>query len=471
MDMETSESITISDTATFDTKKNTTLRLITRDLKVQLFLAAWEQNMPITGEMIYRDELKKFNLNYSINSLYRIDQFLDQIRDRDHPREAEFLADRNKFNLLYMLCFYVGEVMARVRGRQGEWLDFEQLVALDESHRQVGSSFATSACCVFNHAQVYLPLDSIMARLFAEEGPYHSVAEGAFVMLPSSRLAELNPELTLPPPAPLDVAILLPSAAQMDAAEQEYISLDEPTWAANDPLKTLFLNQDQLFFGHRIVWGAVIQANHLLSSKNYISACGEVLYDPLGRISPKDLCLVAHLIFNLKGKKNQDRATQAIGEFLENDLVRIFGRDVPKTAMPYPVKISTAFFQCRHLPDGMLSLSYVPLLINNEGLVRVVPSRYWPQTFKQSWLAASQQKFGYPCEWTPKPKTNGHEPAVVAAPELSARAQAAEQLATPLGERDTPDVTQKFAPQYRLLTIWHYIGLMLLGIFIIYMLN
>ena len=462
MDMETVESVIISDTATFDAKKNTTLRLITRDLKVQLFLAAWEQNLPIAGEMIYRDELKKFNLNYSINSLYRIDQFLDQIRDRDHPCEADFLADRNKFNLLYMLCFYVGEVMARVRGRQGEWLDFEQLVALDESHRQVGNSFATSACCVFNHAQVYLPLDSIMARLFAEAGPYHSVAEGAFVLLPASRLAELSPDLTLPPPAPLDFAIQLPSKLdQMDAEEQDYIKLDEPTWAAHDSLKTLFLNQEQLFFGHRIVWGAVIQANPLLSSKNYISACGEVLYDPLGRINPKDLCLLAHLIFNLKGKKNQDRATQAIGEFLENDLVRVFGRDVPKTAIPYPVKVSTAFFQCRHLPDGMLSLSYMPLLINNEGLVRVVPSRYWPQKFKQTWLAASQEKFGYPCEWIPKSKSGAPAPSQV------------QKLDTdvPLGDPEFERSPSDTAPQYRLLTIWHYIGLMLLGIFIIYMLN
>jgi len=471
MDMETAESVIISDTATFDTKKNTTLRLISRDLKVQLFLAAWEQNQPITGEMIYRDELKKYNLNYSINSLQRIDQFIDLIRERDHPTETDFLADPNKYNLLYMMCFYVGEVMARVRGRQGEWLDFEELVALDESHREVGRTFATSACCVFNHAQVYLPLDAIMARLFAEHGPYHSVAEGAFALLPPARLAELSPDVPLPPPAPIDFGIPLPSAgAHLSDEEREYLKLDEPTWAANDPLKTLFLNQDQLFFGHRIVWGAVIQANHLLHSKNYISACGEVLYDPLGRINPQDLCLLAHLIFNLKGKKHNDRMAQSIGEFLENDLVRMFGRDVPKSIIPYPLKISTAFFQCRHLPDGMLSLSYVPLLINNEGLVRVVPARYWPQKLKQKWLAASQEKFGYPCEWSPKPK--GTASPQVSQAETSARAQAAAHQATNQLENNESDERAKDdETQYRLLTIWHYMGLMLIGIFIIYMLN
>jgi hypothetical protein len=470
MDMEALESVVISDTATFNAKKNTTLRLASRGLKVQLFLAAWEQNLTIAGDMIYREELKTYHLNYSINSLLRIDHFLDQIRDTHHPLETDFLADTNKYNLLYMLCFYVGEVMARVRGRQGEWLDYEELVALDEGHREVGNTFATSACCVFNHAQIYLPLDAIMARLFATEGPYHSVAEGAFALLPPSRLAKLRPDLPLPPPAGLDFGIDLPSDIEsLSAEEHDYIKLDMPSWATNDPIKALFINQDQLIEGHRIVWAALIQANPLLFSKNYVSTCGEILYDPLGRTEPENLRLLAHLLVNLKAKKLEDPAAQAIGDALENELVRMFGREVPKAILPYPLKISTTFFQCRHLPDGMLSLSYFPVVINDEGLVRIVPARYWPLKFKQTWLAASQEKFGYPCEWTPKPKHSAPKVDAVARHPVPLPHDMDDAVPDPI---HASEMEAEYAdPQYRLLTIWHYMGLMLAGLLIIYLLN
>lgn len=171
-----------------------------------------------------------------------------------------------------------------------------------------------------------------------------------------------------------------------------------PWWAEGDGIDYLFSHEAQLIETGRVVWGAVIQANEKLFSPAYsYGGGGEVLYDPAGRMSFETLEKLASTLSGWKGKTGlRDEDSRFFADYLANERIRVFGRDVPKRLCRYPLKVSSTYFDQLHLPDGMLSLSHFPILISDEcpGAVMVLPSQLWPKEFREEWLRACQRKHG-----------------------------------------------------------------------------
>jgi hypothetical protein len=99
---------------------------------------------------------------------------------------------------------------------------------------------------------------------------------------------------------------------------------------------------------------------------------------------------------SLKGQAPQDEEMRRYGDHLKNEMTRDFGRPVPRALLPYPLTVSTTYFDQMHLPDGMLTNAKVPVLISDHcpGVVMPVPCRFWPDDFRREWMDASEQRFG-----------------------------------------------------------------------------
>ena len=135
--------------------------------------AAGGQDFP--GGLSYLEELRQSQLDYTPESLQRIDTLLDQIRTREAPAHDVFVKDRANQNFLYFLAFYVGRTIERNNpGAKVEWIEHKELAARNPGVANVWPyQFETSVICVITGGRArqgeFLPLSSIVIRLF--EGP------------------------------------------------------------------------------------------------------------------------------------------------------------------------------------------------------------------------------------------------------------------------------------------------------------
>jgi hypothetical protein len=129
--------------------------------------------------LAFRPELVDTMLDYSRESLARIDDLLDGIRAREQPEYGAFMDDYANQTFMYLLAFYVGTVTARQSGSAIDWLDYGEMIeVIPDNESLVPQCFASSVTCVIHGKGFFVPLASIEERLF-EDVPEKSVAFSA----------------------------------------------------------------------------------------------------------------------------------------------------------------------------------------------------------------------------------------------------------------------------------------------------
>jgi hypothetical protein len=124
------------------------------------------------GGISYLDALGQAGLDYSPESLQRIDLLLDQIRSQEAPTHEVFIKESANQNFLYFLGFYVGKTIELNNpGAQVEWLEHKDLVERKPGLAKIWTyQFETSVICVITGGSArqgeFLPLSSIVIRLF-----------------------------------------------------------------------------------------------------------------------------------------------------------------------------------------------------------------------------------------------------------------------------------------------------------------
>jgi hypothetical protein len=353
------------------------------------YLQAWEQRLPFPGGVAFEPLLRRIVLDHSPASLARIDTFLDALRTAKKPQRESFIADGPGQNLLYLLAFYVGDVIGRALRCAPEWIPHEHsgLAAFEGEPGQ--RSFETSVVCNFpgSAARIadFAPLVSICARLFTATGD-KSVAFSAGAVLPP----ELQGSALPLPPAPgfgypLDLQEALERCGARDRASLEIVA---PPWAREDALARFFAAVPGVLRTGRVVWGALIQANTLLQTPAaHGGAPGEVVYDPTGRAPAAALDDVAQALLSMRGEKFEDPAMAGVADYLESETTRVFGLDVPPAISPYPLKISTTYFDRGYLPGSVLAHRSFPVVISPvlPGIVLFLPAVVWPAVLLQAW--------------------------------------------------------------------------------------
>lgn len=366
------------------------------------YLNAWDADTDVADGMAHRAMLKKCRLDYSVASLSRIDAFLDALRIICKPSRDTFLDSPQNQNLLYFLAFYVGEVVGRALGAPPLWLSYQDATKVTSDHAQMFSAcFETSVCCRYPddlsaEVDFFMPLYALFTRLLtADSGKSIRFSAGLF-MPPGS---EAYPSASTPTPAL--VPVLLGTArlaySPPDMAARSQYRLVRPWWGNGNKISRLLDQADHLLDAGRLVWGAVVQANKTLYEPDFqMGACGDVVYDPSGRLPPEDLVAVAKQIFALKGTVQRNAGLAALSAHLADEMNPAFNMDIPATLSPQPLKLSSTYFDQLFLPDGMLTLRHFPLLISDDlpGLVMILPWQLWPVELTDQWRTSSESIHG-----------------------------------------------------------------------------
>jgi hypothetical protein len=101
-------------------------------------------------------------LDYSVNSLAHLDDYLDILRDRD-------LTERDAAVVVMRAGAYVGEVIRRSSGRTYHWLDYEEAVKVDRRIGEMGGkSFSLVAILWDGRKGFVFPLAKVVK--FVENG-------------------------------------------------------------------------------------------------------------------------------------------------------------------------------------------------------------------------------------------------------------------------------------------------------------
>ena len=137
--------------------------------KAQHLLAANAANSPVEGGLFLSNALQQVKLDYTQDSLKRIDAFLDQVRDKLKPVEAGFLQDPQKENFALTLAFYLGEYLARAAGKKVEWLSYEEAVARLPAHQAPERSPIAHVLGYLPSAYL-MPMIVLKERLFSASG-------------------------------------------------------------------------------------------------------------------------------------------------------------------------------------------------------------------------------------------------------------------------------------------------------------
>ncbi|GAA5176084.1 hypothetical protein GCM10025771_09890 [Niveibacterium umoris] len=144
------------------------------------YLDHFEQGLEIPGGLPHRKALAQLRLDYSAQSLERIDLLLRQMRERLKPEPNAFINDSANQNLSYLLAFYIGETISRFTGQRCDWFKYEELreIAPPELLADYPYGFNTSITCVFERDGFYVPLSPVLQQLFFDD-PDFTVASSA----------------------------------------------------------------------------------------------------------------------------------------------------------------------------------------------------------------------------------------------------------------------------------------------------
>lgn len=132
------------------------------------------------GGLAFRKALGQARLDFTPESLGRLDRLLRQMRQQLRPQYADFLEQQEHQNFLYLLCFYVGAVVYRYTREDFAWYAYDEMkeVAPPELLARFPEAFATSMVCMLRESGIFLPLSPILDVLF-DEGDEASVAASA----------------------------------------------------------------------------------------------------------------------------------------------------------------------------------------------------------------------------------------------------------------------------------------------------
>jgi hypothetical protein len=179
---------------------------------------------------------------------------------------------------------------------------------------------------------------------------------------------------------------------QFDAKEMAYLKPATPAWcrAGKDELHVIYRDAELLLTRGHIVWGSLIQANNLLFSPGPDDCPGAAVYcsevhrhDDLTRLAE-----ISQRASNIKGAGATPDETK-FGKILAGEIDRFFAYQLPKTITNGDPVLATCIMGIRkHLPAGVLSHSYFPLLTHPETKATLIlPARYWDPVLFDLWMA------------------------------------------------------------------------------------
>ncbi|RVU82412.1 hypothetical protein EOL70_22170 [Leucothrix sargassi] len=204
---------------------------------------------------------------------------------------------------------------------------------------------------------------------------------------------------------------------QASHQEQSYLQVYVSDNLIKDELYRQVEATEDLYRYGKVVWGVVIKSDVALTEPmseeerdkpftNHRVSCADILFDPSGQARVKDLQDKASQLMDTIGRVNQPPNAMPDVAFYQlhyqDDTSRVFNLAYPASIAATNYRITTSWIWRRHLPNGMLSNSIVPIIIHTnayqnkaeQGEIMVLPSQLWDKAYYHYWLNLAYEQFG-----------------------------------------------------------------------------
>ncbi len=199
--------------------------------------------------------------------------------------------------------------------------------------------------------------------------------------------------------------------------EQSYLQVYVSDNLIKDELYRQVEATENLYRYGKVVWGVVIKSDVALTQPmseeerdtpftNHRISCADILFDPSGQARVEDLQAKASQLMDAIGTVNQPTNAAPDVAFYQlhcqDHTSRVFNLAYPASIAATNYRITTSWIWRRHLPNGMLSNSIVPIIIHTnayqnkaeQGEIMVLPSQLWDKAYYHYWLSLAYEQFG-----------------------------------------------------------------------------
>jgi len=198
--------------------------------------------------------------------------------------------------------------------------------------------------------------------------------------------------------------------------EQDYLQVYVSDNLIKDELYRQVEATEDLYRYGKVVWGVVITSDAALTKPmseeerdtpfaNHRISCADILFDPSGQARVEDLQAKASQLMDAVATNQPPNTTPDVAFYqlhCQDDTSRVFNLAYPVSIAATNYRITTSWIWRRHLPNGMLSNSIVPIIIHTnayqnkaeQGEIMVLPSQLWDKAYYHYWLSLAYEQFG-----------------------------------------------------------------------------
>lgn len=198
--------------------------------------------------------------------------------------------------------------------------------------------------------------------------------------------------------------------------EQSYLQVYVSDNLIKDELYRQVEATEDLYRYGKVVWGVVIKSDAALTKPmseeerdtpfaNHTVSCADILFDPSGQARVEDLQAKASQLMDAVATNQPPNTTPDVAFYqlhYQDDTSRVFNLAYPASIAATNYRITTSWIWRRHLPNGMLSNSVVPIIIHTnayqnkpeQGEIMVLPSQLWDKAYYHYWLSLAYEQFG-----------------------------------------------------------------------------
>lgn len=198
--------------------------------------------------------------------------------------------------------------------------------------------------------------------------------------------------------------------------EQGYLQVYVSDNLIKDELYRQVEATEDLYRYGKVVWGVVIKSDAALTEPmseeerdtpfaNHRVSCADILFDPSGQARVEDLQAKASQLMDAVGIDQPTNAMPDVAFYqlhCQDDTSRVFNLAYPASIAATNYRITSSWIWRRHLPNGMLSNSVVPIIIHThayqnkaeQGEIMVLPSQLWDKAYYHYWLSLAYEQFG-----------------------------------------------------------------------------
>lgn len=350
----------------------------------------------------YEQQLRECNLDYSLNSIKRIDQLLLSIKQSlpEFTEDKIFSSEDPFYNdpIIKVLSYYLGELIGRVRREVPVWYYCSKAHSIGSKKAYTDIMSVEFDSDFQDLRDWFIPIQIIYQALLTSNNSGvlqdQTVWQSTLELIPPHVLNDVEFNQSLPPIPTMVLQFDRKAAfANLDKADLAYLQMMPPGWMKDDPLYEQLNQLATLYKTGKVVWAHIVQANVMLFSTDDVYSCpAEIVYDPTGRTPISHLAEIARELYALKHTTPDTNEPEIVeyARHITNERTRMVGFDIPNSITPLPLKSTTMFVWRLHFPNGVLAQAAFPVLISDETqAVTVLPAKFWDEAYYSSWIENS----------------------------------------------------------------------------------